>query len=201
VRAYPELLRSQRFWGYVLAAAFASGAFFAFLGGAPFVGARMYVMDTATLGFYFGAPAVGYMAGNYLSGRYATRMGINRMILMGALVTTTGLATLAGLAFLGLATAEVFFGLVVSVGLGNGIMLPSANAGMLSVRPALAGSAAGLGGAITIGGGAALSALAGVVLTETSGPMPLILLMLGTSAASIVCVLWVMRRAKAIGAD
>jgi MFS transporter, DHA1 family, multidrug resistance protein len=200
VRAYPELLRSQRFWGYVLAAAFASGAFFAFLGGAPFVGAKMYRMDTATLGFYFGAPAVGYMAGNYLSGRYATRMGINRMILMGALVTTTGLATLAGLAFLGLATAEVFFGLVVSVGLGNGIMLPSANAGMLSVRPALAGSAAGLGGAITIGGGAALSALAGVVLTETSGVMPLILLMLSTSAASILCVIWVMRRARAIGA-
>jgi MFS transporter, DHA1 family, multidrug resistance protein len=199
VRAYPELLRSQRFWGYVLAAAFASGAFFAFLGGAPFVGAKMYGMDTATLGFYFGAPAVGYMAGNYLSGRYATRMGINRMILTGALVTTTGLAVLAGLAVLGLATAEVFFGLVVSVGLGNGIMLPSANAGMLSVRPQLAGSAAGLGGAITIGGGAALSALAGVVLTDTSGVMPLILLMLTTSAASILCVLWVMRRARAIG--
>jgi MFS transporter, DHA1 family, multidrug resistance protein len=200
-RSYPELLRSQRFWGYVLAAAFASGAFFAFLGGAPFVGAKMYGLDTATLGFYFGAPAVGYMVGNFISGRYATRMGINRMILTGALVTTTGLALLAALAFVGLATVEVFFGLIVSVGLGNGIMLPSANAGMLSVRPQLAGSAAGLGGAITIGGGAALSALAGVVLTETSGPMPLIVLMLATSAASIVCVMWVMRRARAIGAS
>jgi MFS transporter, DHA1 family, multidrug resistance protein len=200
IRAYPELLRSQRFWGYVLAAAFASGAFFAFLGGAPFVGTKVYGLDTATLGLYFGAPAVGYLIGNYLSGRYATRAGINRMILLGALVTTTGLVMLAVLAFVGMATVGVFFGLTIAVGLGNGILLPSANAGMLSVRPQLAGSAAGLGGAITIGGGAALSALAGMVLTETSGPMPLILLMLSTSTVSILCVVWVIRRARAIGA-
>lgn len=35
---YPELLRSPRFWGYALATGFCSGAFFAYLGGAPFVG-------------------------------------------------------------------------------------------------------------------------------------------------------------------
>jgi MFS transporter, DHA1 family, multidrug resistance protein len=195
-RAYPELLMSQRFWGYVLAAAFASGVFFAFLGGAPFVGAKIYGLPTVMLGLYFGAPTVGYFIGNFISGRYATRIGINRMILLGALVTTSGLAVLALLAFLGLATAEVFFAFIITIGLGNGLLLPSANAGMLSVRPHLAGSAAGLGGAITIGGGAALSALAGVVLTETSGVMPLVLLMLGTSAASILCVLWVIRRER-----
>jgi DHA1 family bicyclomycin/chloramphenicol resistance-like MFS transporter len=85
---------------------------------------------------------------------------------------------------------------MIFVGLGNGILLPNATSGMLSVRPHLAGSAAGLGGAFTIGGGAALSALAGVVLTPGSGPMPLILLMLATSVASIVCILWVIARAR-----
>jgi MFS family permease len=58
----------------------------------------------------------------------------------------------------------VFFGLTVFMGLGNGICLPNANAGMLSVRPELAGTASGLGGAILIGGGAALAALAGALL-------------------------------------
>jgi DHA1 family bicyclomycin/chloramphenicol resistance-like MFS transporter len=95
--------------------------------------------------------------------------------------------------------AAVFFGLVISIGLGNGILLPNATAGMLSVRPSLAGSAAGLGGAITIGGGAALSALAGAVLSQGSGPTPLIFLMLASSALSVLCILWVMRRARAIG--
>jgi MFS transporter, DHA1 family, multidrug resistance protein len=198
-RQYPELLKSQRFWGYCLAAAFASGAFFAYLGGAPYVGTNVFQMDAATLGFYFGAPALGYLVGNFLSGRYAMRYGINRMVMAGALVTTAGLTLLMLLTWVGLGGANVFFGLIISVGLGNGIMLPSANAGLLSVRPALAGSAAGLGGAFTIGGGAALSALAGVVLTPGSGTMPLIFLMLASSAISIFCILWVMRRARAIG--
>lgn len=199
-RAYPALLRSQRFWGYCLAAATASGAFFAFLGGAPYIGDKVYGMDSATLGFYFAAPAIGYLIGNFFSGRYATRIGINRMSMIGAIVTTAGLATLAVLALLGQTGPNVFFGLVISVGLGNGIMLPSANAGLLSVRPELAGSAAGLGGAITIGGGAALSMLAGLVLSPTSGPLPLILIMLASSAASILCVAWVIRRARIVGA-
>jgi MFS transporter, DHA1 family, multidrug resistance protein len=198
-KQYPELLKSQRFWGYCMASAFASGAFFAYLGGAPFVGTNVFHMDAATLGFYFGAPALGYLMGNFLSGRYAMRFGLNRMVLAGAVVTTIGLSLLVLLTALGLSTANIFFGLIISVGLGNGIMLPSANAGLLSVRPALAGSASGLGSAITIGGGAALSALAGTVLTPTSGTMPLILLMLAASAISILCALWVIARARAIG--
>ena len=40
-----------------------------------------------------------------------------------------------------------FFAFVTFVGLGNGIALPNANAGMLSVRPRLAGTASGLGAA------------------------------------------------------
>ena len=198
-RQYPELLKSQRFWGYCLAAAFASGSFFAYLGGAPFVGTNLFHLDPATLGFYFGAPALGYLVGNFLSGRYSMRYGINRMVLAGTIVTTLGLALLLAVTAAGYGTANVFFGLVITVGLGNGIMLPSANAGLLSVRPALAGSASGLGGAFTIGGGAALSALAGLVLTPTSGAAPLIWLMLISSALSILCILWVMRRARAIG--
>ncbi len=199
-RQYPQLLRSQRFWGYCLAAAFASGAFFAYLGGAPFVGTEVFGLSPSQLGFYFGAPAVGYMAGNFLSGRYSTRLGVNRMVLAGSVLTTLGLAVLALLDLAGIMSPGVFFGLVISVGLGNGIMLPNSTAGMLSVRPQLAGSAAGLGGAFTIGGGAALSALAGAVLGPGSGPMPLIVLMFTSSALSILCILWVMRRARQIGA-
>ncbi|MDZ4137089.1 MAG: MFS transporter, partial [Paracoccaceae bacterium] len=199
MRQYPDLLKSQRFWGYCLAAAFASGAFFAYLGGAPYVGTVIFGMEPSQLGLFFGAPAVGYMIGNFLSGRYSVRFGINKMVLYGALMSTAGMAVLAGLTLAGLVGPGLFFGLMISVGLGNGLLMPSANAGMLSVRPNLAGSAAGLGGAFTIGGGAALSALAGFVLGPQTGPMPLILLMLLTSIAGIVCILWVRARAAALG--
>jgi DHA1 family bicyclomycin/chloramphenicol resistance-like MFS transporter len=200
MRQYPALLRSQRFWGYALAAGFASGAFFAYLGGAPFVGTAVFGMDSAELGLWFGAPAVGYLVGNGLSGRYAVRLGINRMVAAGAMVATAGLALSAALTAAGLGRPAVFFGLMVFVGLGNGILLPSANAGMLSVRPQLAGSAAGIGGALMIGFGAALAALAGAVLSAGGGALPLILVMLATSAASLPCIWWVIRRARAVGA-
>ncbi|MGC9420791.1 MAG: multidrug effflux MFS transporter, partial [Rhodovulum sp.] len=163
-REYPELFRSRRFWGYALSASFASGAFFAYLGGAPFVGSEVLGLPPAALGLYFGLVALGYMGGNYLSGRFSVRVGINGMILRGTLVACLGPALSMLLFGLGLAHPLAFFGAMVLVGLGNGMTLPNATAGMLSVRPHLAGTASGLGGAIMIGGGAGLSALAGALL-------------------------------------
>jgi DHA1 family bicyclomycin/chloramphenicol resistance-like MFS transporter len=121
-------------------------------------------------------------------------VGINRMVLFGALCTLTGMSVLALLTLAGATTPLVFFGFMITVGLGNGILLPNATSGMLSIKPELAGSAAGLGGAFMIGGGAALSALASVVLRPGAGPMPLVLVMLGTCFASVCCALWVIRR-------
>ena len=199
IRSYPALLTSQRFWGYTLAAAFASGCFFAYLGGAPYVGDKVFGLTSTEVGALFALTAIGYALGNFLAGRYSVRVGLNRMVLLGTLVTTLGLALLVGLTALGLSGPIVFFGLTMFMGMGNGICLPNANAGMLSVRPELAGTASGLGGAILIGGGAALAALAGVLLGPGATEMPLILLMLASSLASVVAILFVIRRARAIG--
>jgi MFS transporter, DHA1 family, multidrug resistance protein len=200
IRTYPALLASRRFWGYTLAAAFASGCFFAYLGGAPYVGDKIYGLSSTHVGALFALTAIGYAAGNFLAGRYSVRLGMNRMILIGCIVTTVGMALLALLTLLGLSGPTTFFGLTIFMGLGNGICLPNANAGLLSVRPELAGTASGLGGAILIGGGAALAAFAGVLLGPGSTEMPLILLMLASSAASVVAILFVIRRARQIGA-
>ena len=81
-RQYPELLGAPRFWGYAGAAMFASGAFFAYLGGAPYVGSQVYGLEPGMLGLYFGAPALGYFAGNWVSGRYSVAVGVDRMILI-----------------------------------------------------------------------------------------------------------------------
>lgn len=199
IREYPELLASRRFWGYCLVSTFTTATFFAYLGGAPFVGTQVFHMEPQRLGLYFGAPAVGYALGNYLAGRYSMRLGINRMILLGTLATTLGLMVLLVLVLVGISTREVFFGLVSTIGFGNGVALPNATAGMLSVRPHLAGTASGLGGAITIGGGALFSAFAGTVLMLGNGALPLVLLMLLASGIAILAVLYVIRREKEIG--
>jgi DHA1 family bicyclomycin/chloramphenicol resistance-like MFS transporter len=200
IRSYPGLLASRRFWGYTLAAAFASGCFFAYLGGAPYVGDKVYGLTSTEVGALFALTAVGYAFGNFLAGHYSVRVGLNRMVLLGTLVTTGGLTVLALLTVAGLSGPVVFFGLTFFMGMGNGICLPNANAGMLSVRPELAGTASGLGGAILIGGGAALAAVAGVVLPPGATELPLILLMLASSVASVAAILFVIRRARQIGA-
>ena len=191
--AYPELIRSRRFWGYTLTATFASGAFFSFLGGGPFVASEILGMRPSELGFYFVITALGYMGGNFLSGRFAERVGINRMMTAGCLVAAFGMALSLMLFLAGLHHPLSFFGPIFFLGLGNGITLPSANAGIVSVRPHLAGSASGLGGAITIGGGAGLASIAAAAISVETGPYPLILIMLASCVLGVASALYVIR--------
>jgi DHA1 family bicyclomycin/chloramphenicol resistance-like MFS transporter len=190
-REYPTLLGAPRFWGYALAAAFSSGAFFSYLGGAPFVGSVVFSLEPAQLGVMFGAPAVGYVLGNYLSGRFSESVGVNRMVLMGSLVNALGVGTSMLVFAAGYGSALSFFGFMCFVGLGNGMTIPNATAGALSVRPHLAGTASGLAGAIMIGGGAALSALAGALLQPGTGPWPLLYLQFITGICGVAAISYV----------
>ncbi|MCY4304492.1 MAG: multidrug effflux MFS transporter [Aestuariivita sp.] len=193
---YPELLKSPRFWGYAMAAAFNSGAFFAYLGGAPFVGTEVFGLSASQLGIFFGAPAIGYILGNFLAGRYSIKFGLNRMVLWGCLINVIGTAMSLCIFIFGFGTVYFFFGFTVFVGIGNGMTIPNATSGMLSVRPHLAGTAAGLGGALMIGGGAMLSALAGSLLAPGTGALPLLLLMFTTSAFGVIFILFVLWRQR-----
>jgi DHA1 family bicyclomycin/chloramphenicol resistance-like MFS transporter len=199
-RSYPELARSRRFWGYAATAALASGAFFAFLGGGPWVATEVLGMQPAMVGFYFGFIALGYMFGNFLSGRYAASAGLTRMMLVGGIVASGGMAAAIVLFAIGEATPLAFFGSIMFVGVGNGLLLPSANAGIVSVRPHLAGSASGLGGALMIGGGAALAAATGAMLGPGTGAMPLLVVMFLSSSLGIVSTLYVIRVARSLPA-
>lgn len=200
--AYPELIRSRRFWGYALSAGFASGAFFAFLGGAPFVAIEVLGLDSAQMGLYFVFISVGYMAGNFLAGRFSNVVGMNRMMLLGSTVSVAGMLLALALFLFGLQHPISFFGSIGLVGIGNGMTLPNANAGIVSVRPHLAGSASGLGGAVMIGGGAGLSAITGAMLTIETGAYPLLFMMLGSSVLAVVTsgyVMYVARKAGELG--
>ncbi|TWC89003.1 DHA1 family bicyclomycin/chloramphenicol resistance-like MFS transporter [Rhizobium sp. SJZ105] len=184
--AWPELLRSPLFWGYALTSTFSSGMFFSFLGGAPFVGSVLYGLAPAMLGLQFFFMASGYMLGNFVSGRYASQIGITRMMLSGNVVAIAGIVAAIALISTGAESPYAFFVPLALIGVGNGVTLPSANAGMVSVQPHLAGSASGLGGAMTIGGGAALSVLASSVLSKEDGTWPLLLVMLATGLVALL---------------
>jgi hypothetical protein len=73
------------------------------------------------------------------------------------------------------------------------LAIPSSNAGVVSVRPEMAGSASGLSAALTVGGGALLSAITGMVLTEANAAPTLLAMMLLSSGMGLLATLHVMR--------
>lgn len=200
-RAYPELLRSRLFWGYALTAAFTSGSFFTFLGGAPYVSSVLFGMSPSTYGFYFACLGLGYMVGNFIAGRYTARVGINRMMLAGNIISGVAVLIAIALFTFGVADPLALFVPAAIATAGNGFTLPSANSGVVSVKPSLAGSASGLGGAMQIGGGAALSALPGLFLSPETGVYPLLAIMLFSAIAAIAASSFIMLVSRAGGAS
>ncbi|MFT5870316.1 MAG: DHA1 family bicyclomycin/chloramphenicol resistance-like MFS transporter [Paracoccaceae bacterium] len=192
-RTYPELLGSRRFWGYALCMAFSTGAFYVFIAGAPLVEMAMFSMSPVVLGFFIGTITGGYLVGTFLSGRFASRFGLTKMMLAGRVAACFGLTMGLILFALGIQTPLALFGSVMFVGLGNGLTMPNSSAGAMSVRPQLAGSASGLAGALTVGDGAILTGLVSVLITPETGAFALLGLMLAVSFAGLLAALSVMQ--------
>ncbi len=193
LREYPHLFRARRFWGYALCAAFSIGGFYSFITGAPLVAAAWFDLSPAMLGLGIGIITGGFMAGNFITGRIAARTRLTTMILIGRIVASTG-PFLGLLLFLGqMGSVWVFFGSAICVGFGNGLTNANASAGVMSVRPKLAGSAAGLSGAMIVALGAVLTSITGTFVNAENGPYLVLGMMSGSSFIGLLAVLYVRR--------
>jgi len=192
-KSYPELFTSRRFWGYALANMFASGCFFSLLGGAPFIGVEVYNLSPAQLGLYFIFGPAGYFLGNLISGRFSSIIGTFRIMTIGSLIVIFGMLLSLVLVNSNIEHPVAFFGCTIFIGMGNGMVLPSASAEMMSINPRLAGTAAGLGGAMMTLGGGAMSALVVPFLSVEAGATPLILFMLVSATLALMSVLYSIR--------
>lgn len=199
--ALPELLRSQRFWAYVLTAAFSAGSYFALLGGASKIGEDVFGLTPSQTGIAMGIPAIGYLIGNGISGRFAVRIGLDRLIMWGAVLTSVAMGLSWAMGVMGWHSKELFFGFCTFLGLGNGLVMPNAMAGMLSVRPKLAGTASGIGGAAQIAGGALMATLSGFLLQHSLTAVPLQAIMALSAFASTVTAFWAFRRTAQLAAQ
>ena len=197
---YPELLRNKRFWGHTLCMGFATGTFYAFLAGAPLVATTIFKMAPSKLGMYMGSTAVGYMFGSFLAGRLSARHAPTMMMIAGRLIAGSGLLIGLTLVWSDVLHPVFFFGSIIFVGIGNGVTLPSASMGALSVQPGLTGSAAGLSGAISVSIGAAMTPLAGTIVTPTNGAALLLGLLLATVLVSLIAAL-ITRRMIAVSPE
>lgn len=183
--SYGDLLESRDFRHYALIAAFTSAAFFAFLSGGPFVVIELLEQPKSVYGICFGLVAFGYMSGNFLTGRMAERMGTNRMITLGTSLSLVGAVLMCALAFAESISLAAIFGPMALITFGNGLSLPSATAGSVSVNPKIAGAAAGLAGFFQMTLSACVTLMVGYLQSDSALPMIFTILVTSLIAASI----------------
>jgi len=171
MKDYATLLRSRLFWGYALTASGTAAAFFAFVGGGAYVVIDLMGKTPVEYGMYFALVTLGYMLGNYGSGRLATRLGPRRMMHLGLIVAVSAACVMAGLYAAGILHPLAIFLPMLLLAIGNGLTLPSCIAGAVSVRPDIAGAAAGLSGSLQMGVGAVVATLVGLQLQGSAWPL------------------------------
>ena len=151
--AYVQLLRLPAFRAYCGLTAFSTAVFFAFAVGGPLVvinglghSATLYASAMMVI-------SVAWSSGTFTAARLTQRLGVVRMLAVGAIVTTAGAALAVAVQLLLPPHIVLFFLPMAVVALGNGMTQPNAIAAAVSVRPNLAGTASGLVGAAQMGFG------------------------------------------------
>ncbi|WP_088624267.1 multidrug effflux MFS transporter [Oceanicola sp. 22II-s10i] len=190
-REYPELLKSRRFWGYAFCAAFSVSTFHIFVTAAPLIAPAAFGMGTAELGMWMGSITLGFMIGSGISSRVSRRYPLTTMMITGRTFAIVGIGIPTLFIAAGYVSVPLFFGAMILSGLGNGLTSPNANAGSVSVRPHLAGSASGLSSALIVGMGAVTTTITGALVTEANGLVMTPVLMVIACVLGLIAALYV----------
>jgi DHA1 family bicyclomycin/chloramphenicol resistance-like MFS transporter len=157
-RAAPMLLKDRNFLVTSFVLAMTSACFFSFIAAAPWLVVEHMGQTAQSYSLWFMINALGYMLGNFLTGRLSGRFGAARLTLIGLLISLAALSVSFVAPFTSWWSPAALFIPLMFNAVGNGLSVPTATASGLSVRPDLAGSAAGFMGALQLGFGA-LSAI------------------------------------------
>jgi DHA1 family bicyclomycin/chloramphenicol resistance-like MFS transporter len=185
-RAFPMLIGDRGFVTNVVAVSMTSAAFFGFIGAAPYIVVETMGRGSDAYGSWFILNAFGYMIGNFAMSRLAIRIGTGRMVRIGLVISFAAMTLALPFSLLpGWSPLTLFLPLAFSA-LGNGLTIPGSTAEALSARPELAGSAAGLMGAIQLGAGA----LATIVISwlVTLWPPALVVMMWAAMGVGLVAL-------------
>jgi DHA1 family bicyclomycin/chloramphenicol resistance-like MFS transporter len=174
----------RRFRAYTLTLGFTSAVFFAFLGGAPHIMMDVLKRTPMEYGLWFITISAAYMAGNFLSGRYTIKFGIDRMIMVGCAITLGGGFLCLAAAVTGFLSPATLFIPMSLAAFGNGLTIPNGTAGAISVDQRMTGAAAGWSGFTQMAFGSVASQLVGSM--QTTWPLAVFWFM---AAASMLALL------------
>ncbi len=171
LRGYGQLFRVPAFNGFVFQGAFATGSFFSFMVAGPHLMVEVLGRPATEFGVFFAIVTFVFMAANYLGGRLSARVGIERMVLIGALWSAT--FSVVGVIWLAASGLGVFmlFATSALVSIGNGLAMPNTQAGALNIIPQYAGTASGAAAFMQTMLGAIVAQIVGSILSDSANPL------------------------------
>ncbi len=184
IAVFARLLRNREFRAFTLQSSFAIATFFSFAAAAPYV--VIVVMDrpASMYGAFFIVISGAFMVGNFIAGRISERVGVERMVLLGSALAVSGtVLSLICLLTFGWVPWSLF-GPIILLGLGNGMSMPNAIAGAISVEPKVVGAASGLAGFLQMLVAALFAQLAG--MWQNGTPYPMIGFMIAAATLSLI---------------
>jgi DHA1 family bicyclomycin/chloramphenicol resistance-like MFS transporter len=168
---YVRLFRDRAYVGYMLTVACAYSGIFAFISGSSFVLIGQLHLSPAAYGLSFGGVVVGYMVGTFLAGRLSHRLGVDRMVRLGTLVSVVSGLLGAALAAADVTSVATVVGPMFLFILGVGMTMPNAMAGAVGPYPTMAGLASALMGFVQMTVAAVVGILVGHLYDGTALPM------------------------------
>jgi DHA1 family bicyclomycin/chloramphenicol resistance-like MFS transporter len=185
LRGFGDLLRHRGYRAYIGLAALTYGGLFAFISGSSFVLMGHFGLSEIAYGFSFSFCVLGYLTGTIVAQRIVGRVGIDATIARGVACLATGgalmlLLTLAGIG--GSLAVTVPMALYTA---GVGLVLPQTQAAAMVPFGARAGAASSLLGICQMTFAAAIGLMVGQIVETAAWPLPLVILVTGSSALAL----------------
>ena len=197
VANFHQMLSSRRYVGCVAAATFCYCGMFSFISASSFVLINVVGLEPDAYGFCFAGVVIGYMIGALSAGRLVHRLGMERVMLAGGLLTGLSGPVMAGLAIA--SGANVHWAMIVLpmavYCAGMGWVIPASNAAAIGPYPDKAGAASSLLGFIQMTIAASVGVAVAHLLDGTARPMAVALAISGV--ATLGAALVVRRTASA----
>jgi DHA1 family bicyclomycin/chloramphenicol resistance-like MFS transporter len=171
IHNYAEVGRHPVFLAYALTGAFIIAGLAAFINSSPGVLIGVYGLSPTFYGMIFSILPLSFMIGSFAAARFVERIGMNGMILIGAVFALAGAIVLLALALAELRHWAAIIAPMAIYMFGFALILPQISAGALTPFPRTAGSASSLQGFMLSVTTATVSALLALFADGTALPM------------------------------
>jgi MFS transporter, DHA1 family, multidrug resistance protein len=186
-QSYRLFLRDRTFLIYTAILTASYAGLFAWISGSSFALQNLYGLSPLGFGITFGVSAGGYLVGSLLAARFVMRLGVDRIIMLGACLLAAGGLAMVAAVLLRLSSPLALAGPIAVYLCGLGFALPQAMAGALSPFADRAGAASSLLGFLQQTFAAALGILIGHTLGASA--LPLALTIAGMGCIALVLAL------------